>query len=259
MHQLNDFIKSKGAVIVTLLFILSLLTACGGGGTGYRSQVHHKSSNKHLKGWQKPYSINGRIYQPLLTAKGYNKKGVASWYGPNFHGKKTSNGETYDMHKMTAAHTVLPLGTMVRVKNLETGKKVVVRVNDRGPFVDDRIIDLSYAAAKKLNVVGPGTARVQLTALSNDEDRDAAIMNEEPMSNGFSVQVGSFTDSNNASQLATDLGSLFGSSKVRQVEVNGKRYYRVLAGYFPYRHSAESAKNVLIKRGYSGSRVIALD
>ena len=77
MPHMNNFIKLKGAVIVTLLLILSLLTACGGGGTGYRSQVHHKSNNKHLKGWQKPYSINGRIYQPLLTAKGYNEKGVA--------------------------------------------------------------------------------------------------------------------------------------------------------------------------------------
>lgn len=111
------------------------------------------------------YVVFGRRYHVLDSAHGYLEQGVASWYGKKFHGKRTSSGETYDMHKMTAAHKSLPLPTYVRVTNLENDRQAVVRVNDRGPFHDDRLIDLSYAAAVKLGLDRSGTARVEVAAL----------------------------------------------------------------------------------------------
>lgn len=117
------------------------------------------------------YEVGGVTYHVLESAKGYDKKGIASWYGPDFQGKRTSSGETYDMYAMTAAHKTLPIPTYVEVTNLANGKKVVVRVNDRGPFAKDRIIDLSYIAALKLGIVGHGTARVRVRALTTPEKK----------------------------------------------------------------------------------------
>lgn len=112
------------------------------------------------------YERNGVTYHVLKSAKGYDKVGIASWYGPEFQGKRTSSGEPYDMYAMTAAHRTLPLPTYVEVTNLENGRKVIVRVNDRGPFKKNRLIDLSYMAALKLGIVGSGTARVRVRALT---------------------------------------------------------------------------------------------
>jgi rare lipoprotein A len=111
------------------------------------------------------YEVLGRTYRVLATSRGYEAEGMASWYGPDFQGRRTSSGDPYDMYAMTAAHTSLPLPTYVEVTNLENGRRVVVRVNDRGPFHADRIIDLSYVAAWKLGMVGRGTARVRVRAL----------------------------------------------------------------------------------------------
>ena len=142
---------------VVLLVLLSLsLAGCGlmdfgGGGGGTRGT--------------KTYTVRGKTYRPYLTADGYREDGIASWYGKDFHGKKTANGERYNMYSMTAAHKLLPLGTKVRVTHLRTGRSIVVRVNDRGPFVGNRIIDLSYAGARELGIIGTGTARVRVEAL----------------------------------------------------------------------------------------------
>ncbi len=111
------------------------------------------------------YEVQGRTYHVLSTSEGYEAEGIASWYGPKFQGERTSSGETFDMYKMTAAHCTLPIPTYVEVTNLENGRKVVVRVNDRGPFEKDRLIDLSYVAALKLGIVASGTARVRVRAL----------------------------------------------------------------------------------------------
>ncbi len=115
------------------------------------------------------YEVFGQRYYPLETSRGYLARGTASWYGTQFHGKRASIGEPYDMYAMTAAHKTLPLPSYVRVTNLENGRSIVVRVNDRGPFVEDRLIDLSYVAAGKLRVLGPGTAPVEVRALSPGE------------------------------------------------------------------------------------------
>jgi rare lipoprotein A len=113
----------------------------------------------------KSYVINGKRYYILASAEGYKEKGLASWYGNPFHGRKTASGEVYNMHERSAAHKTLPLHTWVEVKNLKNNKKMVIRINDRGPFVEGRIIDLSQAAAKELGVYRPGTAPVVVTAI----------------------------------------------------------------------------------------------
>jgi rare lipoprotein A len=112
------------------------------------------------------YRVFGKPYQVLPTSKNYQAKGVASWYGPHFHHRYTSSGERFNMYQLTAAHKTLPLATYVQVTNLENGRQVVVKVNDRGPFVGERLIDLSYAAAKKLGMVGQGITQVSIKALT---------------------------------------------------------------------------------------------
>ncbi|MEX1032267.1 MAG: septal ring lytic transglycosylase RlpA family protein [Cellvibrionaceae bacterium] len=119
-------------------------------------------------GNKSPYTVLGKTYQVMASADNFSERGLASWYGRKFHGRRTSNGEVYDMYGMTAAHKTLPIPTFVQVTNLENGKQVVVRVNDRGPFHDGRVIDLTYAAAKKLDFVDKGTARVEVVAINPD-------------------------------------------------------------------------------------------
>ncbi len=137
-----------------------------------------KKKRKKLPATQRPYVIEGQTYCPISSAEGYEETGLASWYGDPFHGRKTANGETYDMYGVTAAHKTLPMNTMLLVKNLTNGKTTTVRINDRGPFVDGRIIDLSYTTAKKLGVVQHGTEKVQLIALcaTNEQDTDQELV-----------------------------------------------------------------------------------
>ena len=151
------------------------------------------------------YQVNGESYEVLGTNYGYHERGVASWYGKKFHGQLTSNQERYDMYAMTAAHKSLPLPSYVRVRNLKNGKSIVVRVNDRGPFVDNRLIDLSYAAAVKLDMITAGTSLVEVTAISFDEppaaqSAEPEIVNE-PSTEAeeyIFVQVGAFGEPENA-------------------------------------------------------------
>jgi rare lipoprotein A len=152
------------------------------------------------------YEVYGVRYNVMDSSYGYKERGVASWYGKKFHGRKTSSQEPYDMYAMTAAHKSLPLPTYVRVRNLRNNRSIVVRVNDRGPFVDNRIIDLSYSAAIKLDMVGAGTALVEVTALSYDdpppvERHDTptrAVKSDPQASQEIFVQVGAFGDVENA-------------------------------------------------------------
>ena len=125
-----------------------------------------------------PYTVRGKRYVPLKSAEGFVQEGVASWYGTKFHGRPTSSGETYNQWGMTAAHTILPLNVKVRVTNLDNGRTCIVRINDRGPFVDDRVIDLSRAAAQKVGILGTGTGRVLIQALT--ERRQEPKPKQEP-------------------------------------------------------------------------------
>jgi len=148
------------------------------------------------------YTVRGITYHVKKDADGYREKGLASWYGLKFHGKRTSSGEAYDMYAMTAAHKTLPLPTWVRVTNLNNGKTVVVKVNDRGPFHPGRIIDLSYAAASRIGVLEHGTAPVEILAVSATE-RGGAIPDDKARKYSYPlwIQAGAFASSQNARQL----------------------------------------------------------
>jgi rare lipoprotein A len=153
-----NFMKKSLKIAPLLLFVV-LAAGCA-------SKIAHVKEDSS-KETRKSYTVMGKTYYPMKTVNpGYSQQGIASWYGPGFHGKKTATGEVYDMHMLTAAHNTLPLHSVVKVTNLENNKDVVVRINDRGPFVDDRVIDLSLASAKELGVVGPGTAPVRLKVLT---------------------------------------------------------------------------------------------
>jgi rare lipoprotein A len=150
------------------------------------------------------YSVAGKRYYVLASADGFVERGVASWYGPTFHGGSTSIGESYDMYGMTAAHKTLPLPAYARVTNLKNGKSVVVRVNDRGPFVSNRIIDLSYTAAAKLDMLKEGTTLVEVRALTPSTPDTITRTAEQPPPELY-VQAGAFADPGNAQRLADKL------------------------------------------------------
>jgi rare lipoprotein A len=168
--------------------------------------------------------------------------GVASWYGPNFHGKTTSNKEIYNMHDLTAAHKSLPFGTYVVVTNLNNGKSVTVRINDRGPFVKGRIIDLSHAAAKAVDMIGSGTAPVKLEILT--------AISPKKSSQKFLVQVGSFVQKNNARSLKKELQRNFKNVTISQFSTEYQVYYRVRIKAKDH-NSANAIARRLINAGYS--------
>jgi len=166
--------------------------------------------------------------------------GVASWYGGEFHGRATSSGEVYDMHQLTCAHNTLPLGTVVMVTNLENGRSLELKVNDRGPFVKERILDVSYAAAQMLGMWEKGTAPVKVEVVS------LAI---EPIQR-FTLQVGSFADETNAQKLADQLRKSFENVYVTIVETLTQKYHRVRVGQFETRESALPIAEKLSQMGF---------
>lgn len=185
-------------------------------------------------GTYRPYTVMGQTYYPLGSADGYAETGVASWYGRDFHGRKTANGERYDMYQMTAAHRILPMHTRVVVRNLDNGRVAEVRINDRGPFVNNRVIDLSYAAASALGVVGPGTARVRLETIPGER-----INYVGP----FYVQYGAFVVEANARNLRDRLAARgFPGTRVARGELNGTTFWRVQVGAFPSLADAEATR-----------------
>ena len=194
----------------------------------------------------KSYTVRGKTYHPYQTARGYRETGTASWYGPGFHGKKTSNGERYDQNAMTAAHKLLPFGTRLRVTNLGNGRSVIVRINDRGPFVGSRIIDLSKEAAKRLNMIGSGTARVSLVALGEGE-REAQILTPEgDMLGLFYVQIAAFQDIRRADRLATFMRTKGYGCRIVRHERRMQDYYVHLGPYLS-RSAAEKVGRALRK------------
>ena len=172
----------------------------------------------------------------------YSEQGMASWYGPGFHGKATSNTEIYDMYDMTAAHRTLPFGTHVMVTNLQNGRSVTVRINDRGPFVGDRIIDLSYAAALQLDMLGPGVVKVRIEVLP--------ALSPDPSEQRFSVQVGSFIIKSNARALQESLQERYAHVYVSTFRTSRQTYYRVRVRA----DSLEGARSLarrLLEEGYT--------
>jgi rare lipoprotein A len=187
------------------------------------------------------------IEQPPEGA--YAEEGNASWYGAPFHGRRASNGEIYDMNKMTAAHRTMAFGTMVKVTNLTNGKTAVVRITDRGPFVDNRIIDLSMAAAKAIESIGPGVVPVRLEVISG----------ADPFGGFFTVQVGAFKEKDNAERLRARLNETYPPSTIQQVALNEGTFYRVRAGKISGEQAAQKfADDLHSKEGFR-TMVIRLD
>ena len=172
------------------------------------------------------YEVDGRRYVVLPTAAGYVEQGIASWYGPDFHGGRTATGETYDMNAMTGAHPTLPLPAWVRVTNLENGRSVVVRLNDRGPFARGRIIDLSRAAAEQLDMIRTGTARVEVRSLAAVDAAPPPVAMP-----AYYAQAGAFGSRENAEALASRLRAAgIDNVSVAEATVDGRPMFRVRAG-----------------------------
>ncbi len=215
---------------------------------------------KNIPATQRPYCINNRTYSPLPTADGYEETGIASWYGSDFHGHATSNGETYNMYDITAAHKLLPMHTMLLVTNLDNGKKTVVRVNDRGPFVQGRIIDLSLGAAKKIGLVQSGTARVRITALGEVKRINGKIQfkkHADLRSGEYFVQIGAFTMKYNGLKLMEKFLDAGHKAVIRKALVNGQTFYRVQVFVGRTLSSARRSEQALLNKGYKGAFILA--
>jgi len=192
------------------------------------------------------YTIRGRTYKVRADSNGYRQRGVASWYGNKFHGKSTSNGERYDMYAMTAAHKTLPIPSYVSVTNLLNGRQIVVRVNDRGPFVDDRIIDLSYVAAAKLDMLNIGTAPVEVIAVGPGDTLPGPSF-AKPAT--VWIQAGAFTVRDNAERLRARLDGAVGAAvRIETAEVNGRQFFKVRLG--PVASTAEADRVARSLAGY---------
>lgn len=223
------------------------------------SNIYKKNGDLHAT--MRPYTVMGKEYYPTVVRVGDTFNGRASWYGDDFHGKQTSNGEAYDMHAMTAAHKTLPMNTVVRVTDEHSGAQTVVRINDRGPFVESRIIDLSYAAAKELGMERKGTAYVRLEVLGF-EPGDMRTIDmvrlvqgpKESVLSSFFVQIGSFERFAGALETKQKVGNYRGyNAIIKDTEYNNRRLFRVwLAGF----KSEAEARDFINEGHFVGSFII---
>ncbi len=229
-----------------------------------RSEPHSAHGNPPF------YDVNGRRYQVLASAEGYLERGVASWYGPDFHGHNTSSGEPYDMYAMTAAHKTLPLPCYARITNLNNGRSVVVRINDRGPFVGNRIVDLSYTAAQRLDIVRTGTALVELQTVAPITDRGTVASawptpmpmpmptpTPAPVSPPtLYIQVGAYADASNAQRVVERLQAAGIDSAFSLASVSGARpLRRVRVGPIASVEQFDSIAARLATLGYPEARL----
>ncbi|RMG31314.1 MAG: septal ring lytic transglycosylase RlpA family protein [Gammaproteobacteria bacterium] len=203
------------------------------------------------------YVVAGRRYYVMRSSRGYVARGIASWYGTKFHGRRTASGEPYDMYKMTAAHRTLPIPTYVRVTNLENGRSVVVRVNDRGPFHANRLIDLSWAAAAKLGMLGKGTALVEVRALDPTRPtphRDTTVRPHAAHVPRLYLQVGAFVSRANAERLLEHLD--VAHAFIAPGLSHQQRVYRVRIGPLPSVEAADALARRLEARGLRDAHVV---
>lgn len=244
-------------IAVALLSIVLGLSGCANDpsdrySTSSRSK-HAAACDEPLSSYGNPkhYVVAGKRYHVLKSSQNYNKVGIASWYGNKFHGHLTSSRERYDMFGMSAASRDLPLPTYVRVTNLDNGHSVVVRVNDRGPFKSDRLIDVSYTAAKKLGLVGRGTGRVRVTALNVGQPKtlDSLALRQV-------LQVGAFAERDNAHRYSRKITQLTQSPvKVREIMAANKPVFRVEVGPFSNQESLDNTQRTLESHGVRNTTI----
>lgn len=281
----------SGLAIAWLAIVLS---SCSTSDTGRYSQRHDSAPGQKIDvshvadavprtepksryGNPESYVVRGKRYHTLSSNAGYHERGIASWYGTKFHGHRTSSGESYDMYMMSAAHKTLPLPSYARVTNLRNNKSVIVKINDRGPFHDNRLIDLSYAAASRLEILGKGTGLVevevinperqvkQLAAqkhrLASQPKTDARLVSEpvnssaEPM---LYLQIGAFQSLSNAERLKRRLTATSPTEKLHISEgnTNQQRVYRVRIGPLDSVESADRLTQNLLQHGIESPRVV---
>ncbi len=253
---------------ISLLILLFLSTGCSRKGISVEVIKPDKSPSTSTKDYDsksttnigKPYYIDGIQYVPESKPQNYVQKGIASWYGKKFHGRKTANGEIYNMYAMTAAHKTLPLQTWVKVHNLENNRKIVVRINDRGPFVKGRIIDLSFKGAKKIGIAEKGTAPVQITVLGRLKNSTASKKEYLPVNwytGNFSIQVGAFQIKSNAEKLKYELSQKYENVHiVRHTDYRGT-FYRVRVGKYSNLKQALLSEKTLSGNGMKTVFLIA--
>lgn len=305
MINLGSTRRGGGVPAMTVLFRrtvgrslflgLMVLTACSGPGRTPDSGVQRDGAPSRVvdvsripdavpradpitaAGNKSPYTVFGRTYHVMPTASGYRERGVASWYGTKFHGRNTSNGEVYDLYGMTAAHRSLPIPSYVRVTNLNNQRSVIVRVNDRGPFHGDRIIDLSWAAAKKLGFADQGVARVEVEAIDPRQYQGTTVaqpaIDESPTARSAPVpggqglagplpantflQVGAFSSRESAEAMQRTMASATGQTgEVRQVRRDGAYLFRVLLGPLNDHEQLASLTQQIINTGQSRPFVV---
>ena len=263
--------------MLVLVMLLPVLTHCG------KSRSYHDTlprgrwflPSAQIPATQRPYTIDGTTYYPITSAKGFVEQGIASWYGPGFHGHKTSNGETYDMYGMTAAHKTLPMDTRLLVKNLENGAQTIVRVNDRGPFIDGRIIDLSHSAARNLGIVEHGTARVKIIALDGIKP---SLAEEKPVTSAPAQPLTRATTKTAATRIPINRHEYFIQIDAFEQQQEARSLQQRFAGYGHHANlyrdhdgtikvvlfvgndadQAQREQSKLVRLGYTRAKVIAV-
>ncbi|MEE3003017.1 MAG: septal ring lytic transglycosylase RlpA family protein [Pseudomonadota bacterium] len=262
---------------LTVIILLNFMSSCGSSDGAPRRYMSYSSVPDAIPKVEKlsskvnpsSYKVLGKRYYVLKSSEGYDKVGTASWYGTKFHGKLTSTGEKYDMHSMSAANKELPIPCYVEVTNLKNKRKVVVKVNDRGPFVDNRIIDLSYAAAQKLGVVATGTAKVRVRAInpkkrfhynnipnhqeSNLNKLKKLVQKEKPKRPPLFLQISVHKDEKAATELQRKIlkEALFLTKVETLKTANNSINYRVKVGPFVDFETATAAREFLTKNKFA--------
>ncbi|MCL2791170.1 MAG: septal ring lytic transglycosylase RlpA family protein [Desulfobulbus sp.] len=267
--------------LLALVLLLGLTFGCASKTPGGRGGDLGKPGKKgsRTSGTQRPYVINGVTYYPIPSAVGYVERGIASWYGKPFHGKKTANGEIYNMYGDTAAHKTLPMNTVLLVKNLENGRSTIVRINDRGPFVEERIIDLTYTKAQELGIVAKGTSRVEIVAMEEQSpamDQTAPTGPAKPPTEtgkskppppappvpdfdkgNFYVQVGAFIKIESARTLAKTFAKRGRDVIIQQYPAAGMNLYRVMIFASNSLKKAKLYENKLQAEGFRHTLLLA--